>query len=348
MFGSKNDVSKYADTSMTNPTIGSEKLFNLAVKDHLVMFSYVFNEGKWIETEKIYPHDIVLILEPKNKKIYLWKGPRAPQSLIFEALPEVDKLKEKFEKFEYIELGDVIPMKVETEIEERIDRSFEETQKIDRAPQYFLFIVFTILGLVSAVVSYIFLLAPITWNVSGSDETIMIVSEMFYANWVSVTSIAVLVTTCIFTALAITSAFTKKIFLIMNGILAMAIQYGTYRYIRLGIYLFDFQGGASPGYYNILRSEVAIYSFLNILGFIAILVPSIISLRAIFKDTRPISFKDWLEKRKTTQVTLAKYSIIAERPDIKATMVDAPRELDQIELERRRKEKETIELKLID
>lgn len=311
------------------------------------MFSYVFNEGKWIETEKIYPHDIVLLLEPKDKKIYLWTGSRAPNSLVEEALLKAKELKEKYTKFELVEVGDVLPMKVEAEIEERIDRTFEETQKVDRDPQYVLFIIFNVIGLISAVISYTFLLNPIAWDRSPFNSTIYVVTELYYNAWYSMTTVVILVTAIIFAALTTISLFTRKGFLIITSGLATAVQVGTYQYIRLGIYLFDFQDGANPGYYNILIADVALFAFLNILAFITIIIPSVISIKAILSDTRPISLQDWLEKQRKTSVTLTKYSIIADRPSITSTMVDKPYQLNEVELPPKPSTDEDIELKLI-
>ncbi|MBD3353435.1 MAG: hypothetical protein GF364_18275 [Candidatus Lokiarchaeota archaeon] len=309
------------------------------------MFSYVFNEGKWIETDKIYPHDIALFLDPKEEKIYIWQGPRVDSVVEEDIEPYIDELKIKYEKFKFEKLGDVIPLKVEKEIEEKLDVSFETTQKIDRDPQYFMFLVFGFLGLISMAIMYIFILNPLGWDASNELVGIKIVSEVQYERWIELSQTFLIVSIVIFELLFVCSILTKKIFLISTAGLASLIQLGTYKYISLGVYLFDFQSGADPGYYHILVTEIAYYTLLHILAIVAVVIPIIISISAIFKDTKPISFKDWKAKRAEKAIDLRKYSIITRTARFIGESVDNPENLPS-NRELLKKNKKTIDIKL--
>jgi hypothetical protein len=279
------------------------------------MFSYTFDNGKWIESNKLYLHDIALLLDPIEKKIYLWEGPKSTAQMRQTASPFIDELKNKFPKFDYEVLGKVIPLKIEREIEEKIDRSFESVAKIDRSPDYLVFLVSIFAAFVAMTVSYIYILRPISWGFSSGLPGYNIVSEFDFSDWVENTRDILLIIIIIFGIMLVDSIVTKKIFLITTAAVCLLVQLGTYQYISLGVFLFDFQtvSGAIPYHYYILSSEVNLFTLLNILGLVACLFPLLISLFAIKRDTVKISFAEYLEKRKQQKFVMPKYSIFKKQ-----------------------------------
>ncbi|MHA1728223.1 MAG: hypothetical protein ACTSWY_05775 [Promethearchaeota archaeon] len=280
------------------------------------MLIYVFESLKWIETEKLYPHDIALILNPSEKKIYLWEGPRSTVQMKEEAEDYVDDLKVKFQGFEYIKSEEKIPTNIKGEIEEKLDKKFEASQKFDRAPQYvaFLYIGFISLGFLA--VTYLFILFPLGWNLSITSPGNYSADELGFSVWVQNTSWTIFTAIVVFVILLLSAIFTKKVFLIATAVIGGSIQLGTYYYVNLGVYLFDFQGESfqyPP--YLIPIPNVILYALLNLLGLVATVIPLIISIQAIKRDTIPISWKEWREKKEKGKevVRFKKVSFFTEK-----------------------------------
>lgn len=316
------------------------------------MFTYVLSDGKFIETEKLYPHDIALFLDKEQKRIYLWEGSYATTAAKTQAIPFIEGLKKKYNKFEFIEMGGVIPLNVQAELEKKLDKSFEVTKKIDRDPYFSLFNILSFALIVLLAISSIFLLSLLGWGTSELKPGIYIVSEIDYANWIQNSKLVLLITIIISELLFIDSIFTKKIFLIMTGMVTSLIQLGIYRYISLGVFLFDFQDGADPGTYNILMTQVVLFVILYAIGIAATVIPMFISISAIFKDTRPISYKEWKEKKRQSEIKMNKFSVIRKRSTIiNPTGANNPEDLlsiEQIKNIKEQKQEITVDLKAID
>jgi len=301
-----------------------EKEFNSITPNFHLMFSYTFDNGKWVESNKLYLHDIALLLDPNEKKIYYWEGPKSTTQMKQAALPCADEMKKKFPKFEFDILGKVYPLKIEKEIEEKLDHSFESSVKIDRSPDYILFVILTFISFAVMFVSYIFILRPISWGFTSTLPGYNIVSQFDFADWVGDTRDFLLVVIILFGVLLVDSIITKKIFLITTAAVCLLVQFGTYQYISLGIFLFDFQTVSEPiaYHYYILTSEVNLFTFLNIIGLVACLIPLLISINAIRKDTVKISFAEWNEKRKQSKLVMPKYSIFKKQ--VKLVPIEPP------------------------
>jgi len=315
---------------------------------------YVYNEGKWIETEKIYPHDIVLILNVIEKSIYLWIGNRSTKNLKLKALESYGNLISKFPNFKFQETESSIPIEIQLEIDKKLDLSFEQTKKIDRTPDLFLFLVLGIISIISILISVGFMINPLFWQKSIEYKGYFLIKESNYAIWINNAKISLIISIILFEILLFDSIFSRKIFLIMTSFISSLISIGFYKYISLNIYLFDLNPGLVSGSYSIMESEIYWYLFLIILGLIVILIPMGISIKAIITDTIPISFKEWKIKRKRSKITLEKFSIIThETSFINKQGKSNPNELIPpevlIEEKNKTKEKEVkIDLKPLD
>jgi hypothetical protein len=264
----------------------------------LTMFVYVFESTKWIETKKLYPHDIALILNPSEKTIYFWEGPRSKSDMKEEASALFDKLISKYPNFKFTKLEKDIPQVIEEKIDMITDKSYETMQKFDRSPIYSLYFYTGLMCMIFPLIAYSFIFSPLGWNLSTTDPGMYSVSEVNYSAWVQISSNLVFTSIVLFIILTVFSFFTMKIFLITTSFIGVAVEFGVYFYVNLGVYLFDFQGTSllEPPY-QILISDVIIYCLLNLFSLLVILLPLIISLRALKNSTIPISWKDWKSKK---------------------------------------------------
>ncbi|MHA1820559.1 MAG: hypothetical protein ACTSU2_16565 [Promethearchaeota archaeon] len=256
-----------------------------------------------MESKKIYPHDIVLLLDVNAKKIYFYAGIKARSDVIKTAKTYIDDLRKKFPKFTFEELGTVVPLKVQKEIDDLLDTSYESQQKIDRTPLYNAFLIISYVSLVAMFFSYLIILGKFGWTMSSMKPGIVSVSQYDYADWVLNSKRVILVMIILFSALFIVATLIKKIFLISTAFIGVIVEVGNYFYMNLNIFLFDFQSGAEPYYYDILLKDIMRFNFIQGLGISAIVLPLAISIYAILKNTKKISYAEWKkmkeeEKRK--------------------------------------------------
>lgn len=280
------------------------------------MFVYVFESSKWIETKKLYPHDIALILDPTEKKVYFWEGPHSKSDKKVEASALFDNLITKYPNFKFTKLKEEIPQGIEEKIEIITDKSYETMQKFDRSPIYSVFFYIGILCLIFLIIVYSFVFSPLGWNISTVDPGMYSVSENDYSAWIELSSNAVFIEIILFSILTVISFFTLKIFLISTAFIGTAVEIGVFYYLNLGVYLFDFQGiSLQEPPYQILINNVIIYCLLNLFSLIVILIPLIISLRALKNSTIPISWKNWIAKKKREKkiFEVKKLSILSKK-----------------------------------
>ena len=303
----------------------------------VTMFVYVFESSKWIETEKLYPHDIALILDPSEKIIYFWRGPRSKQDAKTEASALFDNLITKYPNFKYTKLEKDIPQEIEEKIEMITDKSYETMRKFDRAPVYSVFFYIGIVCLIFLLIVYSFIFSPLGWNLSTENPGMYSVSEIDYSTWIQLSSNAAFISIVLFSILTVCSLFTLKIFLISTSLIGTGVKIGVYYYLNLGVYLFDFQGNSlQEPPYRILIIDVIIYCLLSLFSLLVILIPLIISLRALKKSTIPISWKDWKSKKKREKeiFEIKKLSILSRKTQFIPFDPDNPdREYNKEEIE---------------
>ncbi|MCP4763975.1 MAG: hypothetical protein GY870_19540 [archaeon] len=278
------------------------------------MFSYVLNNRKWIEAEKIYPHDIALLLDHESKKIYIWNGPRSPDKKKEEGTKYLNILKKKFSEFEYVKLDINLTPEIQNEINLRLDTSFEEVKTADRSPPYTGFMMSCYISLALLGVAFIFILGPWFWLSTQNDELLFMVSEANFNSWTQMTSIVIIILIINFIIQLVFALLSRKIFLIMTASIGVAVELGAFFYISMGIYLFDIVIPQNPisGFYYYGIIDIILYTLLHIIGLLAILIPLKISFSAIMETTIPIPWKEWREKNKKVEFNMKNVSAFAK------------------------------------
>ncbi len=289
---------------------------------------YVFETDKWLESDVVYPHDIALCLHPEQKTIYIWEGAHATPVMRDQAHVSLDTITHKFQGYKIMQVDANTPKSITTYIEQSLNTSFEEVEKIDRDPQYVAFY-YILIGLFLGLgIGYFMILRIIGWErVSG--ESVVIISEVGFASWVNQNFVILIVLASIFAVALVFAGLTEKIFLIITASVGVIILTGTCLYFRLGVFLFDFKAGSPLGYYYISIGATVLFFFLNLIALGIILVPMVISLYAIRNTTTPISWADWKEKRKKKVVEMKKFSVLDVASEF--TEVDQDLETDEID-----------------
>lgn len=285
---------------------------------------YVFETDKWLESDVVYPHDIAVCFHPEHNKVYLWEGPRATPAAKKQAKEAIESAIHKFPHYT-LELVDTnTPNAVTTFINQYINTSFEEVEKIDRDPQYVVFF-YMLLGLFGGLgLGYFMIFRILGWErVSGT--TYYAVRETTFAAWSTQNHVILIIITSLFAVALVFAGLTKKIFLIVTASTGTVILTGTILYLRLRVYLFDFLSGSPEGFIHIPVGQVIVFFFLNLAALVVILVPMIISVVAIQKTTTPISWKKWVARNKKSIIELKKFSIL----DMESEFTEIDQDLDE-------------------
>lgn len=270
---------------------------------------YVFETDKWLESDVIYPHDVAICLISEENKIYLWEGVRTPPTKKNSAHESLDGIIRKYPQYTINSIDESTPQSVTKFVDQYVNTSFEEVEKIDRDPQYVVFF-FMMLGLlVGLLIGYLMIFRIINWEKIAGEPLIMI-SVSGFAAWVKQNIIVLIVLASLFLASLVFAALTKKIFLIITSSTGVIVLTGTILYFYLGIYLFDFKPGAPIGYHYISVGAVVLFFFLNFVALGVIVTPMVISLFAIFNTTTRISWAEWKEKLKKKTVEMEKFSVL--------------------------------------
>jgi hypothetical protein len=270
---------------------------------------YVFETDKWIESDVVYPHDIAVCLNPENRTIYVWEGPRATTVMKKQAMEGLEEVALKFPHFTIEHVNENTPEAISSYINQFVNTSFEEIETIDRDPQYvaFYYVLLVLFG--GLLFGYIMIFRIIGWpRMPGSSY--IIVSETTFTAWLNQNFVILIVLASIFVVDLIFAGLTKKIFLIVTASTGVIIMTGTFLYFRLREFLFGFLSGSPLGYYYIPIGQITVFFFLNLAALGVILVPMVISVFAILKTTTPIAWKQWMEKRKKSVVEMKKFSIL--------------------------------------
>jgi hypothetical protein len=270
---------------------------------------YVFETDKWLESEVLYPHDIALCLVPETKTVYVWTGSRTPLNSKNQSEDALNHLKEKYPDYQFEVVDESTPKSVREFIEQFVNTSFEEIEKIDRDPQFVVFY-YMMFGLfLGLIVTYSMIFRIMGWN-KVPDQALLSISTTSFANWAYQNFIISIVLASLFLVSLAFAALTKKIFLIITAAIGMVVLVGTMLYFRLGVFLFDFKAGAPSGYYYISIGAVFGFIVLNLVALGVILTPMIISVFAIRNTTTPITWDEWKEKRKKKVLEMKKFSVL--------------------------------------
>ena len=94
------------------------------------MYCYILDKGKgdWIESNDLFPHDIALLIDTDTKSIYLHFGTKStPEERRF-GKELASGLLKKYETYSFEILDDVIPLKIQAEIDLLLGDNIDATR----------------------------------------------------------------------------------------------------------------------------------------------------------------------------------------------------------------------------
>ncbi|MHA1673433.1 MAG: hypothetical protein ACTSYI_07380 [Promethearchaeota archaeon] len=201
------------------------------------MYCYVLDKSKldWIESESLFLHDIALLIENTEKRVYMYSGPKSSKKEQEIGIELAQKIIEKF-SYEFNILGTAVPLKIQAEIDLLLGDNIDpRTYKEDRTLSMILFVLFGMFGGSAFIVMYINHLRMLGWKIAPlvfgtSEETFVALFE--------ISTIVLWITMGLFGAQMLFSLITRRLFLIFASFSAAAISFGTYLYLNKGVFLF--------------------------------------------------------------------------------------------------------------
>ncbi|MHA1520464.1 MAG: hypothetical protein ACTSRK_09800 [Promethearchaeota archaeon] len=189
----------------------------------------------WIESENLFLHDIALLIENTEKRVYMYSGPKTSKKDQEIGIKLAQSIIEKF-SYEFIILGTAVPLKIQAEIDLLLGDNIDpRTYKEERSLSMILFAIFGMIGGITFIGMYISQLGMIGWKIGplvfGTSEgaflTLFETSIIFL--WISLGALG---------AQILVSLITKRIFLIFASVTVGLISFGTYLYLNKGVFLF--------------------------------------------------------------------------------------------------------------
>ena len=263
------------------------------------MFIYVFDKqlNQWIEADNLYPHDIALLIDNKAKKIYLWFGDRSEKADREQGTHLAKDLMTKYKMYEFTILSDVIPLKIQAEIEDLLgERGDPKKNKIERTIPMRLFPKIGIIAIALMGLLFINNLRMYFWD---TTNLIAQVNHWTFNDLFEISAIIGLAAIGFFVIEVIIALMSKKIFLIVTAFVSLFIAIGAVLYIGEGEFIFEFVPGAIEDYiYLITVVDISIHNTWVAIAVIGSAVPIGISVYQI-RTTTEIKIVDLSKTRET-------------------------------------------------
>jgi len=256
------------------------------------MFLYILDLSKmdFIESESLYPHDIALLIDNEEKSVFFYSGTKSKDQERKIGIELASKIIKKFKTYKFVILEEVVPLKVQAEIDEMMIGD-DIIVKVERNLPMQISIFF---GIGSLIIS---LLIPIIgFSIFGWEKPEIIFYSVLSSQFTSYFDTLILITWIGFginCAQLICNVWSKKIYLVVSALGSTIISLGLVLYLNQREFLFEFQSGSmESGIYIIQRLGIILFWIWVLLGCIGALATSLISVITILKHSEVVEKKE--------------------------------------------------------
>jgi len=284
------------------------------------MFLYILDLSKndFVESESLYPHDIALLIDNEERKVYFYSGVKSKEREQKIGIDLASKIIKKFKMFEFVLLDNVIPLKVQAEIDEMIIGD-DILVKIERTLPMQISIYFGIGILILS------LLIPILgFSIFGWDKPEIILYSVTASQFASYFDRLILISwiwfgiTC---AQLVCTIWSQKIYLVVCSLASTIITLGLVFYMNQRVLLFEFQSPLESNIYLIQRLDIILFWIWVLLGSIGIFLSSCISVFTIFKHSEIVE-KEEIDAEKIR--LKSKPTILRDKPPVELKEIEHP------------------------
>ena len=285
------------------------------------MFLYILDLSKmdFIESESLYPHDVALLIDNEEKSVFFYSGTKSKDQERKIGIELASKIIKKFKTYKFVILEEVVPLKVQVEIDEMMIGD-DIIVKVERILPMQISIFF---GIGSLIIS---LLIPIIgFSIFGWEKPEIIFYSVSSSQFTSYFNTLILITWIGFginCAQLICNAWSKKIYLVVSALASTIISLGLVLFLNQREFLFEFQSGSmESGIYIIQRLGIILFWIWVLLGSIGVLATSMISVITILKHSEVV------EKKEIDADTIrlkSRPTILQDKPPIELKEIEHP------------------------
>ncbi len=285
------------------------------------MFFYILDLTKmdFTESESLYPHDIALLIDNEEKKVFFYAGVKSKERERKIGIDLASKIIKKFKMYKFEILQDVIPLKIQVQIDE-IMIGDEIIVKVERSlpMQISVFV-----GIGILIVS---LLTPILgFSIFWWDKPEIILYSINASQFANYFDLLILISWIGFginCAQLICNIWSKKIYLVVCSVASTIITLGLVLFVNQRELIFEFQAGSiESSTYLINRLEIILFWIWILLGSIGAFVSSLISVVTIFKHSEIV------EKEEINAETIrlkSRPTILQDKPPVELKEIEQP------------------------
>ena len=285
------------------------------------MFFYILDLTKmdFIESESLYPHDIALLIDNEEKRVYFYSGVKSKERERKIGIDLASKIIKKFKIYKFEILEDVIPLKIQAQIDE-IMIGDDFIVKVERSLPMQISIYFGIGILIVSLLIPILGLSIFWWD---KPEIILYsITASQFANYFGLLILISWIGFGINFTQLICMIWSKKIYLVVCSVASTTITLGLVLFINQRELIFEFQAGSiESGIYLIQRVEIILFWMWILLGNIGAFVSSLISIVTIFKHSKIVE----KEKLDAEKIRLkSRPTILQDKPPVELKEIEHP------------------------
>ncbi len=250
------------------------------------MKTFIFNEiaENWVEEENsLLLHDLVIFLDEKGKKLYLWLGPKSKSKKQKLGIKTLSEIKNKYNNFDLVVLEKEIPPEIEKRLKFML-KKYAEPQNLVLFRDIYLNL-YILLALAGIGLSIAFLVTLGTWLVWSPINGNFQIDAALFGVWLFISQLLMLICMCVFIANSIISLIIYRGRFIIVGFIGLITSIGLFIYILEGTYLFLFQQGSTSSIYLISIVDLVVFLLVNIIGVVIIIIPYINQIIYIHNDS---------------------------------------------------------------
>ena len=286
------------------------------------MFLYILDLKKmdFIESDSLYPHDIALLIDNEEKSVFFYSGTKSKEQERKIGIELASKIINKFKTYKFVILAEVVPLKIQAEIDEMMIGGDEVVIKVERILPMQISIIF---GIGSIILS---LLIPILgFSVFGWEKPEIIyyrINSSQFADYFNTLILIIWIGFSINCAQLICNIWSQKIYLVVSSLASTIITLGLVLYLNQKELLFEFQSGSmESGIYIIPRLEIILFWIWLLLGCIGAIVTSMISVITILKHSEVVE----KEELDADAIRLkSRPTILQDKPPVELKEIEHP------------------------
>jgi hypothetical protein len=286
------------------------------------MFLYILDITKndFVESESLYPHDIALLIDNEEKQVFFYSGTKSKEKERKIGIDLASKIINKFKTYNFVILDEVVPLKVQSEIDGMMIGGDEIIVKVERIlPMQ----ISMIIGIGSIILS---LFIPIIgFSLFGWEKLEIIYYSVSATQFISYFDTLILI---IWIGLGLNCAqlicniWSKKIYLVVSALASTIITLGLVLYLNQRELLFEFQfGSGNSSIYIIKRLDIILFWIWVLLGSIGACATSLISVITILKHSEVVE----KEKIDADMIRLkSRPTILQDKPPVELKEIEHP------------------------